>query len=332
MNPPVPPRVPLHPQAPGENREAARPVSPDAQAQAPEPGTPGPASPSAASGEAAARPDTGPGTAGAGEILAAVAQAVAPDRIDSQLSLLNRCAEHDDVDLVVGPVLGAVVDVALRAALLTSGLVDPTTGGAAWRGLDGLPAAPAPGLGELSYDPATRRLRMARGTVLDLGPAARAWAAEQVVAAAEHDRPGTAVLHRAGDALAVAGPDDDAAVLLERELRAETGLGAAAWARLLVGGRRGVAVVEGPEHAVVNPVTGAAARSPWRQVVVVADRAVEAQAYARAAHLLGSEAPPWVAACGAAGRFAPSPAGSHAAPSSSSPEAAGPPARPGTRR
>ena len=58
MNPPVPPRVPLHPQAPGENREAARPVSPDAQA--PPPGTPGPASPSAASGEAAARQDTGP--------------------------------------------------------------------------------------------------------------------------------------------------------------------------------------------------------------------------------------------------------------------------------
>ena len=111
------------------------------------------------------------------------ARAVAPERIDSELSLLNRFAEHEDVDVVLGPVLAGIVAAALLSARLTSGLTDPTTGGAAWRALDGLEPHPAPGIGRLDLDVATRRLRMGRGTVLDLAPVADAWAGECAVGA-----------------------------------------------------------------------------------------------------------------------------------------------------
>ena len=74
-------------------------------------------------------------------------------------------------------------------------------------------------------------------------------------------------------------------------------------AALVERGRRGLAVVESPGSVLVDPVTGAVAASPWDRVVVAAQSAVEAQAYARAAHVLGRDAPGWVAACAADGEF-----------------------------
>ncbi len=236
-----------------------------------------------------------------------VSCAVAPERIDSELSLLNRFAEHEDVDVVVGPVLAELLAAALRTARLTSGLVDPTTGGAAWRAQDGLPARPAPGIGHLDLDLPVRRLRMRRGTVLDLTEVADAWAADRTVRLFAEAFPGHALVVPAGGVLAVAGPPAAVAALAAAAGRTGPGPDAAlapgAWAGLVTAGRRGLAVLPRPGSALVDPATGAAARSPWDRVAVAAGSAVEAQAYARASHVLGWDAPGWVAACGADAEF-----------------------------
>ncbi|MFI7495873.1 FAD:protein FMN transferase [Kocuria sp. M4R2S49] len=240
-----------------------------------------------------------------------VSRAVGPERIDSELSLLNRFAEHEDVDVVVGPVLAEIVAAALLAARLTSGLVDPTTGAAAWRALDGLAPHPAPGIGRLELDVPTRRLRMGRGTVLDLAPIADAWAADRTVRVFAQEHPGHALVAEVGQACAVGGPPAAAAALVgaaptapsPRAAGPHTGVDAGVRAALVERGRRGLAVVEHPGSVLVNPVTGTAAASPWDRVVVAAPSAVEAQAYARAAHVLGRDAPGWVEACGADGEF-----------------------------
>ncbi|GAA1772497.1 FAD:protein FMN transferase [Kocuria aegyptia] len=237
-----------------------------------------------------------------------VVRAVAPERIDSELSLLNRFAEHEDVDVVVGPVLAEIIAAALLAARLTSGLADPTTGAAAWRDLDGLAPHPAPGIGRVELDASTRRLRMGRGTVLDLGPVADAWAADRTVQLFAEAHPGHALVAEVGGAWAVGGPPAEAAALVGAAPTARPAgprTGVEPWVReaLVERGRRGLAVVAGHGSVLVNPATGAAAASPWDRVVVAARTAVEAQAYARAAHLLGRDAPGWVAACGAEGEF-----------------------------
>lgn len=234
-----------------------------------------------------------------------VSCAVAPERIDSELSLLNRFAEHEDVDVVVGPVLAEILAAALRTTRLTSGLVDPTTGGAAWRAQDGLPARPAPGIGHLDLDLPARRLRMRRGTVLELTEVADAWAADRTVRLFAEAFPGHGLSVPVGGVLAVAGPPVPAAALAAAPGRTgpDTALAPGAWAGLVTAGRRGLAVLPRPGGALVDPATGAAAESPWDRVAVAADSAVEAQAYARAAHVLGWDAPGWVAACGADGEF-----------------------------
>ncbi|WP_424346637.1 FAD:protein FMN transferase [Kocuria sp. CH-021] len=240
-----------------------------------------------------------------------VSRAVDPERIDSELSLLNRFAEHGDVDVVVGPVLAELVAAALLTARLTSGLVDPTTGAAAWRALDGLAPRPAPGIGHLELDAPTRRLRMGRGTVLDLAAVAAAWTADRTVHAFAQEHPGHALVAEAGGACAVGGPLEEAAALVAAAPAAGTarpagpgaGVEPGVRAALVWSGRRGLAVVERSGGVLVDPVSGAAAESPWDRVVVAAPSAVEAQAYARAAHVLGRDAPGWVAACGADGEF-----------------------------
>ncbi|MFF0990164.1 FAD:protein FMN transferase [Kocuria nitroreducens] len=237
-----------------------------------------------------------------------VARAVAPGRIDSELSLLNRFAEHEDIDVVVGPVLAEIIAAALLAARLTSGLADPTTGAAAWRALDGLAPHPAPGIGRLELDVPTRRLRMGRGTVLDLAPVADAWAADRTVQVFTEAHPGHALVAEVGGACAVGGPPAGAAALVGAAPTApaagpRSGVEPGVRAALVERGRRGLAVVESSGIVLVNPVTGAAATSPWDRVVVAAQSAVEAQAYARAVHVLGQDAPGWVEACGADGEF-----------------------------
>jgi FAD:protein FMN transferase len=57
------------------------------------------------------------------------------------------------------------------------------------------------------------------------------------------------------------------------------------------------------QHHLIDPATGAPARSPWREVSVVASSCVAADVAAKAALLLGPAGPAWLDRRGLAGRF-----------------------------
>ncbi len=126
-------------------------------------------------------------------------------RPDSDLSRVNAHAGGRPVR--VAPLLVEALQVALRAAELTHGDVDPTVGAALvlagydrdWRLLEPAPAGPressvecdsrpAPavvrvglrsGYTTVELDPALHTVRVPRGVVLDLGATAKAWAADR---------------------------------------------------------------------------------------------------------------------------------------------------------
>ena len=149
--------------------------------------------------------------------MAAVDLACSRFRDDSGLSAVNQGAGRPVA--VSGTLLDAV-DVALAAAAVTDGLVDPTIGRALRvlgydrdfelvardgpplrrRGDDACPA------GERSdVDRAPRTITVPEGVELDLGATAKAWCADRAAAAAAA-RAGTGVLVSLGGDIAVAGP------------------------------------------------------------------------------------------------------------------------------
>jgi FAD:protein FMN transferase len=120
-------------------------------------------------------------------------------RSDSELSRINAAASREHVQVVVSELLGGCIAAALHAADITDGLVDPTVGQAVIvagydEDLDAVRArrdqtalgpaveASVPGWRVVAYDPATRLLSLPRGTVLDLGASAKAYAANLIAA------------------------------------------------------------------------------------------------------------------------------------------------------
>jgi thiamine biosynthesis lipoprotein len=170
------------------------------------------------------------------EVLAEVDRACSRFREDSEISALNRqtgrCVQVGDV------LLGALM-VALRAARLTAGDLDPTIGRALVlcgydRDFSELPPAPTPRpaalpaerqpllerpAGErrrlvvnarsswraIELDVQRRTVRLPVGVRLDLGATAKAWAADRAALAA-HERTGAGVLVSLGGDIALGGP------------------------------------------------------------------------------------------------------------------------------
>jgi FAD:protein FMN transferase len=171
--------------------------------------------------------------------LDAIDRACSRFRDDSDLSRVNAAAGRRPVR--VAPLLIEALDVALRAARLTGGDVDPTVGAALvlagydrdWRLLD----PPAGGPGGIAHAPGTARersgifaeprltvratvrrgcatieldrtdatVRIPRGVILDLGATAKAWAADRA-ARAVWEVCGGGVLVSLGGDIATAGP------------------------------------------------------------------------------------------------------------------------------
>jgi thiamine biosynthesis lipoprotein len=231
-------------------------------------------------------------------------------RADSEISRLHRVATYGPV--AVSPDLYAALEVALHAAAVTDGAVDPTVGAALCRlgydrtfpdiagSVDGtLPeAAPVPGWRSVVLDPATRSVTVPAGTLLDLGATAKAWAAD-TAAASIASRLGCGVLVSLGGDLAVesapAGgfvvgvadicgdPDAPAAVSIVAGGLATSGVGNRHW---LLGGT--------PVHHLVDPASGLPVATPWRTVTVAARSSVDANTASTAAHVLGTSAPDWL--------------------------------------
>jgi thiamine biosynthesis lipoprotein ApbE len=258
------------------------------------------------------------------ENLSAIDRACSRFRTDSELMQLHA---HPNEPVHVSPLLGAALDVALRAARLTDGLVNPMMGAAiAAFGYDRdfadlpddgpSPIEPAlPGLTwrdiRLSTDRSTAWLP--RGVQLDLGATAKALAADRA-AAQIATACGCGVAVSLGGDIALAGkaPDsgwpirvqdspgtlDDAPVgsscviaLVDGAL-ATSSVQHRRWRR---GGRS--------YHHIIDPRTGRPADSPWRTVSVTAARCVDANIASTAAIVMGEPAIGWLVTHGLPARL-----------------------------
>ena len=248
--------------------------------------------------------------------LDAVDEACSRFRADSEISRLH---ETPGRPVTVGPLLAEALAVAVRAARLTDGLVDPTVATAV-RALgydrdfaevtDGPVTAPhpAPGWHRVLLDGPT--VVLPRGVELDLGATAKALAADRAALAIAR-RTGCGTLVNLGGDLAIAGrvpPDgwqvavgDDhtdavahpgTTVTLTGGGLATSGVTRRRW-------RRGDRTV----HHIVDPRTGDIPAAHWRTVSVAAKSCVDANTASTAAIVLGPAAQDWLTACGLPARL-----------------------------
>ncbi len=239
--------------------------------------------------------------------LAAIDAACSRFRPDSELSRANAAA---GAPVRVGPLFAEAVEVALRAAAATGGVVDPTVGGAVRAlGYDRTfaalrpedvgpppPARPSAGWRSVEFDRAARLLRLPVGTALDLGATAKALAADRAARQAA-EATGRGVLVNLGGDLSAAGPapaggwrvavaDDHARPDADGPTVAVTGGGLATSGTTVRAWRRGGRDL----HHIVDPATGDIPEPFWRTVTVAAASCVDANTAATAAIVLGEPA------------------------------------------
>jgi thiamine biosynthesis lipoprotein len=226
---------------------------------------------------------------------------------------------------VLSPLLAEAITVALRAARLTDGDVDPTVGAAMSAAgydqdfsripLNGPPIRltkrTVPGWQNVNLD--GRLLTMPEGTELDLGATAKAWAADRS-AARIAGRLDCGVLVGLGGDIAVAGPapksgwrirvqdvtgdpDDTpdgpyALVAIRDGGLATSSTAARRW-------QRGGDVL----HHILDPRTGLPAASVWRTVSVTAGTCADANAASTAAIIRGRPAMGWLTSHGLPARL-----------------------------
>jgi thiamine biosynthesis lipoprotein len=230
-------------------------------------------------------------------------------------SELRRLDDAGGRAVPVSPVFAAALAVALRAAELTDGIVDPTVGGVlvqlgydrdfATLTPDGPPLVvrtrKVPGWTTIELDLERATVRVPSGVQLDLGATAKAWAADRAAGAAAAAVGGGVLVGLGGD-VAVAGPapsggwpvrvtDDHAAGSeAEGETVAVHAGGLATSGTTVRRWTRGGVVL----HHLIDPRTGRPAGSCWRTVSVAAATCVDANIASTAAMILGAEAPGWL--------------------------------------
>jgi FAD:protein FMN transferase len=251
---------------------------------------------------------------------------------DSELTRVNACAGRT---VQVDPLLAEAVEVALRAAELTGGDVDPTVGAALelagydrdWR----LLACPRMGerpdsefsdtaprviatvrsgwdAVELNRDRAT--LRIPRGVKLDLGATAKAWAADRA-SQAVHDATGCGVLVSLGGDISTAGPSPAPGWRVHVTDDHRSGPDAPGQTISIAGGGLATSSTtvrrwrhDGRTmHHIIDPSTGSPAAGVWRTVSVAAIDCADANIAATAAIVRGSQAPGWLAELGLPARL-----------------------------
>ncbi len=242
----------------------------------------------------------------------AIDRACSRFRPDSELAAVNAAAGQP---VEVSALFLDAVEVALRAAALTGGRVDPTVGTALRvLGYDrdfsrvhpaGAPlrvtVRPVPGWRLVWADRRTSTVRVPKGVELDLGATAKALCADRAARSAAA-LTGAGVLISLGGDIAVAGlpphegwrvrvTDDHAAptdapgqtVLVASGGLATSGTSVRRWAR---GGRE--------LHHLVDPASGLPADTCWRTVSVAAGSCVDANTASTAAVIAGRDAVEWL--------------------------------------
>ena len=251
--------------------------------------------------------------------LAAIDDTCSRFRRDSELSRINDTA---GTPVRVSELFAQALTVALHAAQITDGAVDPTVGRAVIDvGYDRTFAAvrpesattlpfakPAAGWRRISWDPQNRRLLLPRGTALDFGATAKALAADRAAERAAWAARGGVLVNLGGDlATAGAAPDggwavavgDDHArpapgpvVTITSGALATSGTGVRTWRRA---GRT--------VHHIIDPATGRSSTPHWRTVTVAAATCVDANTASTAAIVLGRSAVDWLTRTGLPARL-----------------------------
>jgi thiamine biosynthesis lipoprotein ApbE len=256
------------------------------------------------------------------EDLAALDTACSRFRADSEIAALDDARADGrgrTAPVRVSPLLAGALAVALRAARLTDGDVDPTVGGAlsaagydrdfALVRRDGPPVRltvrSVPGWREVELDEAAGLVSLPGGTQLDLGATAKAWAADRAAARIAAEL-GCGVLVNLGGDIAVAGaaprggwrirvqdvtgrPEDppagpSAVIAIHSGGLATSSTAARRW-------RRGGDVL----HHILDPRSGLPAAPVWRTASVAAATCVDANTASTAAIIRGEAAPAWLA-------------------------------------
>jgi thiamine biosynthesis lipoprotein ApbE len=257
--------------------------------------------------------------------LAAIDRACSRFRPDSELSRLN---DRPGRPIQVSALLLEALSLALEAARMTGGDVDPTLGRALelagydrdWRLLPA-PGEEPPGAGRgssphppvlklrsrsgwraVSLDRATQTVRLPQGVRLDLGATAKALAADRAAAAA-HAAAGCGVLVGLGGDIATSGPapaggwrihvtDDhrsDATAPGQTVTIRSGGLATSSTTvRRWSHGGRTM-------HHILDPATGAPAETCWRTVSVAAESCADANIACTASLVRGRSALDWLA-------------------------------------
>jgi thiamine biosynthesis lipoprotein len=206
---------------------------------------------------------------------------------------------------------------ALRAAELTDGAVDPTVGQALVaagydRDFDELTsagpvpagrAAPIPGWRNVRLDPVTRHVRLDHGAQLDLGSTAKAWSADRCATRIAADLDVGVLISLGGD-IAVAGPPPSEGWQVKVTDNHAAPDGAPGQTVTIRSGGLATSSTtvrtwqtgQGQAHHLIDPATGAPARSPWRTVSVAAATCVDANIASTAAIIKGISAIDWLTA------------------------------------
>jgi thiamine biosynthesis lipoprotein len=255
------------------------------------------------------------------EELAAIDVACSRFRDDSELTALNRSGGRP---FAAGPLLLEALEVAIRAAELTDGDVDPTIGrsikGLGWncdyavlvsrREQDRFEIVPAAGWRAIAIDRDRSVVRVPAGVEIDLGATAKALAADRSAHAAALAT-GSGVLVNLGGDLAVAGPPpaDGWSILVTDDHRSspdadgqtiavrEGGLATSSTTvrRWRAGGDE--------HHHILDPRSGLPAEEVWRTVSVAAATCVDANTASTAAVVRGREALSWLREAGLPARL-----------------------------
>jgi thiamine biosynthesis lipoprotein ApbE len=269
--------------------------------------------------------------------LDAIDRACSRFREDSELTRVNASAGRT---VETEPLLIEAIAVALRAAEITDGDVDPTIGVALelagydrdWRLLSPPDTAQShngdtpsgdelsgrlrvlasirPGWQTIELDRKRATVRVPSGVKLDLGATAKAWAADRA-ARAVYEATGSGVLVSLGGDISTAGesPQRGWRIHVTDDHRSDPDAPGQQIAIVSGGLATSSTTVrrwrhEGRAmHHIIDPTTGAPADSGWRTVSVAAIDCTDANVAATAAIVRGSRAEEWLAGLGLPARL-----------------------------
>ena len=253
--------------------------------------------------------------------LAEIDAACSRFRDDSELSRINEAQGHA---VRLSSLLLDALEQALRAAVLTDGLVDPTVGGALeLSGYDRdfadvrgsrvrrLRAARVAGWRVVELDRRAGTVRVPAGVRLDLGATAKALASDRAARRALRASGAEGVLVNLGGDIAVAGTPPPGGWLVRVAESHRAGPQQPGQTLTLASGglstsstgvrrwrRRG-----GDAHHLIDPRTGAPAAEHWRTVSVAAASCLDANIASTAAIVLGPGALEWLRDAGLPARL-----------------------------